>query len=72
MNTDWIAREASWSAPAKQHDDGAFERLMTLGTSHPLRACESGVALRFPPQSTSGLPFFAERRLMTPLRETFT
>jgi len=51
MNTDWIAREASWSAPAKQHDDGAFERLMTLGTSHPLRACESGVALRFPPQS---------------------
>ena len=40
-----------WSAPAERSGDGAFVRAGRKQTSKGLRAHESGVALRFPPQS---------------------
>jgi hypothetical protein len=40
---------ASWSAPAKRSDDGAFARQDAPGGSHT--PGQSGVALRLPPQS---------------------
>jgi hypothetical protein len=50
-----------WTAPAERSGDGAFRRKQPLRTREMRRACESGVALRLPPQSKtrSGL-----RRLM--------
>ena len=41
----------SWTAPAKRSDDGAFGRTAGKRGNKSLRAHESGVALRFPPQS---------------------
>jgi hypothetical protein len=40
-----------WTAPAERSDDGAFERTRSADDSNPRGACESGVALRLPPQS---------------------
>jgi hypothetical protein len=50
-----------WTAPAERSGDGAFGRKQPLRIREIRRACESGVALRLPPQSKtrSGL-----RRLM--------
>jgi hypothetical protein len=42
---------ASWTAPAKRSDDGAFVRAVYERIKESLCARESGVALRFPPQS---------------------
>ena len=42
---------ASWSAPAERSDDGAFARTRRQRTTNNCRPLESGVALRFPPQS---------------------
>jgi hypothetical protein len=42
---------ASWSAPAERSGDGAFARTRRQRTTNNCRPLESGVALRFPPQS---------------------
>ena len=42
---------AFWSAPAERSDDGAFARTRRQRTTNKCRPLESGVALRFPPQS---------------------
>jgi hypothetical protein len=42
---------ASWSAVAERSGDTAFGRTGDFGPIQDFRACESGVALRFPPQS---------------------
>jgi len=41
----------SWTAPAERSDDGAFAGVTRQRTKKHLGALESGVALRFPPQS---------------------
>ena len=45
---------AAWTAPAERSGDGAFERVKDLPNPDSLRAGESGVALRLPPQSKFG------------------
>jgi hypothetical protein len=40
-----------WTAPAERSGDGAFARAEIERTNESLRPHESGVALRFPPQS---------------------
>lgn len=57
---------ASWSAPAKHGDDGAFERKAVRPTGSS-RAYEGGVALRFPPRSTKT----SESGRSSKLREQF-
>ena len=42
---------AFWSAPAERSGDGAFARTRRQRTTNNCRPLESGVALRFPPQS---------------------
>jgi hypothetical protein len=44
-------RTASWSAVAERERRHRFQADEARGEFHPCRACESGVALRFPPQS---------------------
>jgi hypothetical protein len=44
-------RGASWTALAKRSGDSAFGLVNGLRIYEKLRACESGVALRLPPQS---------------------
>src|SRR5579862_9626826 len=46
-----LAIEASWSAPAERSGDGAFARTGREQINEIPRPRESGVALRFPPQS---------------------
>jgi len=41
----------SWTAVARRQPRHRFGAVETAGNFHDLRACESGVALRFPPQS---------------------
>ncbi len=54
----WLARGgdevglAFWTALAERSGDSAFARTKRKRASHPFRAHESGVALRFLPQST--------------------
>jgi hypothetical protein len=52
---DWlnerVGPDASWTAVARRSRDTAFVRRDSLRTDGTFRACESGVALRFPPQS---------------------
>jgi len=40
-----------WTAPAERSGDGAFGRTGNIIHAKDCRACESGVALRLPPQS---------------------
>jgi hypothetical protein len=40
-----------WTAVAERSDDTAFERTTRAGIRDARRACQSGGALRFPPQS---------------------
>ena len=53
-----IMAGASWTAPAKRSGDGAFGRTIIARTDQPFDACESGVALRFPPQSKTPARIF--------------
>jgi hypothetical protein len=48
-----------WSAPAERSGDGAFERAGGIRACQPCGACESGVALRLPPQSKNVAGFRA-------------
>jgi hypothetical protein len=48
-------RTASWTAVAERSGDTAFARKKISRTHHHHRAHESGVALRFPPQSKTHL-----------------
>jgi hypothetical protein len=43
--------DASWSAVAERSGDTAFGRMENLRARNDFCALESGVALRFPPQS---------------------
>ncbi len=47
---------ASWSAPAERERRRRFRTGDEDGTINPSRACESGVALRLPPQSKTRQP----------------
>jgi hypothetical protein len=40
-----------WTAPAERSGDGAFRRAEIVRVTDGFGACESGVALRLPPQS---------------------
>src|SRR4051794_16846814 len=54
LSTDsrmWAGRFSLWTAPAERSGDGAFERAGRPRIREGSRACESGVALRLPPQS---------------------
>ena len=51
--------EAFWGAVARRSRDTAFERGMSIGCH---RMCESGVALRFPPQSKAVSVFITSSR----------
>jgi hypothetical protein len=42
---------ASWTAPTEHSVDGAFVRVTRVRTTQSLGSFESGVAIRFPPQS---------------------
>ena len=48
--------QASWSAVAERERRHRFRAGVALGDFHAARACESGVALRFPPQSKTRWP----------------
>jgi hypothetical protein len=50
-----VKRTASWTAVAERSGDTAFARKKISRTHHHHRAHESGVALRFPPQSKTYL-----------------
>ena len=65
---------ASWTAPAERSGDGAFARTPRSRIYAGLRPHESGVALRFPPQSKMiqagkvsvlWVTYFSPRRLAT-------
>ena len=49
------SRPTSWTAVARRSRDTAFERAKRVRVKTNCRACESGVALRFPPQSKTVL-----------------
>ena len=55
--------EMFWSAVAERCGDTAFERIADLQTLECRSACESGVALCFPPQSINVAGSFAPSSL---------
>ena len=62
IRTRLVVPFASWTAPAKRSDDGAFARTRDPRTFERRRPPESGVALRFPPQSMTPRAMTRRRR----------
>jgi len=59
------SRQTFWTAPAERGGDGAFGRTRVHLGLKACRACPSGVALRWPPQSKSDVVIRAITRLNT-------
>ena len=51
LEATFVSQPASWTAVARRSRDTAFERAERVRVKTNCHACESGVALRFPPHS---------------------